>query len=522
MTESGKKFRIAKYLKIVISGIALIIAILLTVAAIRTLSLDVNAGLQLANWEKTNNISLVIGHSEREQLLATFKEAIRIPTVSYSKSNISTTALLQFDRFLRKAFPTVFSSTLVKHELIANYSHLFWVQGSQTDLEPYMLLAHIDVVPAEESDGWDAPPFSAEEIGDFIYGRGTMDDKSAVMAILQALEYLLMKGYTPRRGFYIGLGHDEEINGDNGAMNIVRVLKRRGVSLLFVLDEGLAILDGVLPGLVEPVALIGTSEKGQVTIKLSVSMSPTHSSMPPRETSIGILASVVKRLEDNPMPRMFGQGPEKGLFEHLAHKFRFPHNFLLSNLWLFTPIISRVLEKQTSSNALVRTTTAITMFNAGVKDNVIPSYAEAIVNLRIHSAQTLQEVVDLIEVTVGDPRVKIKTVSGFDPLPVSSHDETSFGFQIIKKTVLDMFPTMTVAPGLCVGNTDSRHFKDLTRSIYRFAPVWYRAGDAERFHGINERISKENYEGLIQFYFNIFQNCDIKKLPDSHTSVHEL
>ncbi|KAM3618368.1 uncharacterized protein V6R79_019703 [Siganus canaliculatus] len=522
MTDTGPKFRIFKFLKIVFTSVTITVLLLLTVASIRTITLDVNAGLQLARWEKTNNISLVIDQHQRQELLANFKDAIQIPTVSFSETESNTTALLQFDKLLRKAFPTVFSSSLVRHELVANYSHLFWVQGSQPNLVPYMLLAHIDVVPATESDGWEAPPFSAEEIDDFIYGRGTIDDKSPVMGILQALEYLLIKGYVPRRGFYIGFGHDEEVSGYDGAMSIVHILKQRGVQLLFVLDEGLAIIDGVISGLEGPAALIGVSEKGSATVKLSVSMVPGHSSMPPRETSIGILAAAVKRLEDNPMPRLFGEGPERGIFEHLAHKFKFPMKFIMSNLWLFSPLLARVLESKPDTNAFVRTTTAVTMFNAGVKVNVIPSLAEAYVNLRIHSAHSLQEVLDLIHSKVGDQRVKIELVEGFDPLPVSSTDEKSFGFQIIKKTVLDLFPSVTVAPGICIGNTDSRHFKDLSNDIYRFAPLWFKPGDAQRFHGINERISKKNYEEIVVFYFNLIQNCDIQKLPDSHSSVHEL
>uniref|UniRef100_A0A665VNL5 Peptidase M20 dimerisation domain-containing protein n=1 Tax=Echeneis naucrates TaxID=173247 RepID=A0A665VNL5_ECHNA len=420
------------------------------------------------------------------------------------------------------AFPTVFSSKLVHHQLVANYSHLFWVQGSQPDLVPYLLLAHLDVVPASESDGWDAPPFSAKEIDGFIYGRGTIDDKGALMGILQALEYLLMKGYAPRRGFYIALGHDEEARGGKGAVNIARLLKERGVQLSFILDEGLAIVDGVISGLQGPAALIGISEKGWATVKLSATMAPGHSSMPPRETSIGILAAAINRLEENPMPRLFGYGPERQIFEHLAHKFRLPLNFIMSNLWLFSPLLARVLERKPDTNAFVRTTTAVTMFNGGIKENIIPAYAEAFVNLRIHSAQTLQEVLDLIHSTVADQRVKIELIHGFDPLPVSSADERAFGFQIVKKTVLEMFPTVTVAPGVCIGNTDSRHFSDLTRNIYRFAPIWFKPGDPQRFHGINERISKKNYEELVEFYFSLIQNCDIKNVPEAHSSGHEL
>uniref|UniRef100_A0A3B4B0Y2 Peptidase M20 dimerisation domain-containing protein n=1 Tax=Periophthalmus magnuspinnatus TaxID=409849 RepID=A0A3B4B0Y2_9GOBI len=532
MTDTGRKLRIVKMLKILLSCGALTLVALLTAASLRTTFMDVSAGLERVPWDKTCNISFDIDPDQRQQLLENFKEAIRIRTVSFSRADLNTSALRHFDSFLHKAFPTVFSSSQVKHELVANYSHLFWVQGSRPELEPYLLLAHIDVVPASESDAWDLPPFSAEEKDGFIYGRGTVDDKSPLMGMLQALEFLLLKGYTPQRGFYIGLGHDEEVMGNDGALNIVRVLKARGVKFLFILDEGSVIMDGILQGLDGAAAIIATTEKGSASLKLSVSMPPSHSSMPPRETTIGILASAVKRLEDNPMKRLFGQGPESGMLEHLAHTVKTMKclnygsdlHFTTSVLRVLfsNALVIRVMERNETTNALVRTTTAVTMFNAGVKHNVIASYAEAFVNLRIHSAHSLKEVLEFVESTIGDPRVKIDIVEGFDPLPISPYDETAFGYQLIKKTLLDLYPSVTVVPGLCIANTDSRHFKDLSGAIYRFAPLWFKPGDAQRIHGINERISKENYEGLVRFFFTLLQNCDIKKLPASHSSVHEL
>ncbi|KAJ8257789.1 hypothetical protein GJAV_G00189700 [Gymnothorax javanicus] len=522
MTGQSTKICLWKAVKIACLSLTFLLIVLLLVAGIRTLSLDVNVGLQLAQWERTSNIAPDISNQQRKQQLANFKAAIRIPTISFSETEGNTTALAEFNLLLKRVFPKVFSSDLVKHEVVANYSHLFWVAGSDSALKPYMLLAHVDVVPASESDGWEAPPFSAQEIDGFIYGRGTIDDKQSVMGILQALEYLLERGYQPRRAFYIGLGHDEEVNGLAGAANIVKVLKSRGVELAFVLDEGLAVLDGIISGLDGPAALIGISEKGMANVKLSVTTAPSHSSMPPRETSIGILAAAVTRLEENPMPRLFGYGPERGTFEHLAHKFGLPLRFLMSNIWLFSPLLSRAMERKPDTNAFVRTTTAVTMFNAGLKINVMAPYAEAFVNLRIHPAQTLQEVVELIRSTVNDERVKVELLHGFDPLPVSDYGEAAFGYQIIKKTVLDMFPQLTIAPGVCVGNTDSRHYADLTKHIYRFAPTWFKPGDQRRFHGVNERISIKNYEELVTFYFLLFQNCDITKLPEPHGSDHEL
>ncbi|TRY84765.1 hypothetical protein DNTS_027446 [Danionella cerebrum] len=425
---------------------------------------------ELGQWENKTTISPDLTPGEREKLLDNFKAAIQIPTVSFSESSQNITALQEFDLLLRRVFPKVFSSSLVRHELVGNYSHLFTVAGSDADLEPYMLLAHIDVVPANEADGWDAPPFSAQELNGFIYGRGTIDNKQSVMGILQALEYLLEKGYTPRRSFYIGLGHDEEVNGLHGAVNIVKLLKSRGVKLLYVLDEGLAVLDGIISGLDGPAALIGISEKGQVTVKLSVITTPGHSSMPPRESWRRI------------------QCPG------------------------FLVMVLNVIHHVKS----------VALLSTPQQMNVMPSNAEAYVNFRIHSAQTLQEVLNLVRWTISDERVTVKMINGFDPLPVSSYDEQSFGFQIIKKTVQGMFPQLTVAPGICVGNTDSRHYKDITRDIYRFAPSWFKPGDPQRFHGVNERISIKNYEEIVLFYFLLIQRNDNRKLPDPHVSQHEL
>ncbi|ROL53251.1 N-fatty-acyl-amino acid synthase/hydrolase PM20D1.2 [Anabarilius grahami] len=397
MTGHSTHWKLFKFLKVLLFSAIFAITVLFLVATVRTFTFDVNAGLELGKWENTTTISLHLSPQQRKNLLANFKAAIQIPTVSFTETNVNTSALREFDGLLRRVFPKVFSSSLVKHEVVGNYSHLFTVPGREPDLEPYMLLAHIDVVPADEADGWDAPPFSAQEINGFIYGRGTIDNKQSVMGILQALEYLLERGYTPRRSFYIGLGHDEEVNGLHGAVNIVKLLKSRGVKLQYVLDEGLAVLDGVISGLDGPAALIGISEKGQATVKLSVSSAPGHSSMPPRESSIGILASAV------------GGKSDAQTVEHLAHK-----------------------------------------------------------------------VMDLVKSTISDERVKVEMVNGFDPLPISSYDEQAFGFQVIKKTVQVMFPQLTVAPGVCVGNTDSRHYKDITRDIYRFAPMWFKPGDPQR------------------------------------------
>ncbi|OPJ65990.1 putative carboxypeptidase PM20D1 [Patagioenas fasciata monilis] len=459
---------------------------------------------------------------ERLELKEALRGAIKIPTVSVSPEDLNTTAMAEFGNYIQEVFPAVFSSKFIQHEIVGKYSRLFTVQGSDPGLLPYMLLAHMDVVPAPP-EGWDFPPFSAAEHEGFIYGRGTLDNKNSAIGILQALEFLLRRNYRPRRSFYVGIGHDEEVFGRKGAMAMAALLEARGVKLSFLLDEGSAILDGVVAGVEKPVAVVAITEKGSITLNFTVEKEPGHSSFPPRETSIGILAAAMARLEQNPLPNLFGHGPELLTMEHLASEFRFPLNLIMSNLWLFSPIVSRVLAWKPPTNALIRTTTAVTMFNAGIKLNVIPSSAKATVNFRIHSAETAAEVLEAVRNTIADDRVRIDVVEAFDPLPVSPWDDQTFGVHIFQRTILDIFPDVdSVVPGTCIGNTDSRHFTNVTKAIYRFNPLLLKSDDLPRIHGLNERISVENYEKQVEFLFQLIQNCDIQRLPEPHANSHEL
>ncbi|CAO2636839.1 N-fatty-acyl-amino acid synthase/hydrolase PM20D1 [Lemmus lemmus] len=457
---------------------------------------------------------------ERVAIKEALKGAIQIPTVSFSHEESNTTALLEFGEYMRKVFPTVFHSSLIRHEVVGNYSHLLTVQGSDSSLQPYMLMAHFDVVPASE-EGWEVPPFSGLERDGFIHGRGTLDNKNSVMAILQALELLLIRNYSPRRSFFIALGHDEEVSGTKGAQKISALLQARGIRLAFLVDEGSFIVEDLFPNLKKPLAMISVAEKGALDLMLQVNMTPGHSSAPPKETSIGILSAAVSRLEQTPMPNMFGSGPLQQTLKLLAREFSFPTNIVLGNLWLFQPIVSRLMERNPITNALVRTTTALTIFNAGVKVNVIPPLAQATINFRIHPSQTVREVLELAKKIVADDRVQLHVLRSFEPLPISPSDANAIGYQLLQQTIRSVFPEVNiVVPGICIANTDSRHYANLTNGIYLFNPVFLQPQGFSGIHGLNEKISVQNYENQVKFIFELIQNADTYNEPVPH--LHEL
>ena len=296
-------------------------------------------------------------------LVQTMAAAVRAKTVSGLLDPTGQAA--EFDKLhalLRERFPLAHEK--LTREVVGGHSLLFTWKGSDAALPPVALMAHQDVVPIAPGTEalWQKPPFSGVVEGGFVWGRGTLDDKSNVITQLEALEMLLKAGVQPKRTIYFVFGHDEEVGGANGVVKIVEMLKQRGVKLAWVLDEGLAVTEGVMPGLKQPVALIGLAEKGSVSLELTAKAAPGHSSMPPGpgEGAIGRLAQALARLDKQPLPGGI-QGAAAEMFASVAPELPFGQRLALSNLWLTQPLVERLLSKGAATNAMMRTTTAMTI-----------------------------------------------------------------------------------------------------------------------------------------------------------------
>jgi len=433
-------------------------------------------------------------------------QAIRFKTISNDGgASANPEEFLALHRHLQQSFPKVHSS--LSREVIGEYSLLYTWKGSDASLPPALIMAHMDVVPIESSteSQWIHPPFDGVIADGYIWGRGTMDDKSSVLGILEATEMLLENGFQPRRTLYLAFGHDEEIGGRAGAVKIAEVLAQRGVRLFYVLDEGLFLADGVVPGVSSPVALVGIAEKGFLSVALTVEAEPGHSSVPPTHTAIGILSMAVSRLEQSQLPANLNGVPGQ-MFDYLGPEMGFGMKLVFANRWLFRPLIERQLSASSSTNATIRTTTAVTMINGGIKDNVLPSRATAIVNFRILPGSSIEEVMAHVRRVVDDTRVKVERYGADFNEPSAVSNIHSEEFTIIERTIRQAFPTAVVAPALVVGATDSRHYGKLTASVYRFLPHRFNNDDITRLHGLNERISIENYRLGVRFYFNLMSN----------------
>ena len=431
-------------------------------------------------------------------------EAVRFRTVSPDDPReLSPRALLGFRDFLAASYPSVHRA--LTREVVNKYSLLYTWRGTDTGRKPVLLMAHLDVVPVEpgtERD-WTEPPFSGRIADGYIWGRGTIDDKSSVLGILEAVEFLVRRGFRPSRTVYLAFGHDEEARGHEGAEKIAALLKSRGVALEYLLDEGLVIADGLMPGLTTPVAMIGTAEKGWLTLELTATDAGGHSSMPPPHTAVGILATAIHRLEANPMPAAI-EPPVTELFACVAQEMPFIPRMVLTNLWLFGPLVKHQLARSPATNAAIRTTTAVTIARGGTRDNVLPKSATAIVIFRILPGESTANVTEYSRRMIDDPRVTITSVKREEPTPVSGTDPASF--RTLATTIRQIFPGVLVAPGLVIVRTDSAHFLIITDAAYRFRPLRLTPADLSRIHGTNERIAIDSYAALIAFYVQLLRN----------------
>lgn len=403
-------------------------------------------------------------------------------------------------RLLRALYPRVHRT--LQLEPVNELSLLYTWPGRNPELAPVLLAAHLDVVPidADSLDDWTHPPFEGVVENGVVWGRGTLDDKGNLVCILEAVERLLADGFQPERTVYLAFGHDEEVGGDEGARRIAKLLESRGVRLRWAVDEGGVVAEDFLPGLPLEVAVIGIAEKGAVSIGMNLEAEGGHSSTPPRHTAIGDLAAAVVALEQNPMPARI-DGVVGEFLDSLAPELPFWPRVVLANRWLFGPALRAGFSRVPPLDAMQRTTTAVTIFQAGVKENVLPTRARAIVNFRIRPGDTIESVSAHVRRTVANDRIHLQVgvrSRPRNPSPASPVDTEAFAE--VERSVRSVFPEAVVTPFLVLGGTDGRHYYAITDSVYRFSPFRLGREALRLVHGTDERVSAENLANGVRFF----------------------
>jgi len=475
-------------------------------------------------------------------------KAITFRTISnQDRQDFDEQAFRDFHKYLEDSYPALHGT--LEREVLGHprpFSLLYTWAGKDPSLPPIVLMGHQDVVPVVPGTEkqWEHDAYSGDIADGYVWGRGSLDDKIMILAILEAVEMHVKEGFQPTRTIYLVFGQDEEVMGPEGVKQVVEVFKSRGINeVALVLDEGLPLTTGLFPGVTAPVALIGTAEKGYATLQLRVAGPGGHSAMPPRNSNIGILAQAITRLEANPFPYRITQpvrdqmrflGPELPEKTHdilrdvaFGNEAKEPdpdqhlHNESgCTNCptagWHIVPdhedqFIKYMLTGP-QTTAMLHTTTAVTVVNGGIKENVLPPFATALVNFRILQGETVQSVIDQVKKVIDDDRVEVTAdpATSIDPSPVS--DPYGKEYKLIEKSIRQTWdlPGLVVSPYLVIGGADAKYFAaSIAKNVYRFTAVRVEsAADAGRWHGVNERVLVDEFPRSIGFFHQFIVNAE--------------
>ena len=469
-------------LKIFLVGLIILIALLM----VNTFSLKSTASA----------VSNTIDIPRDDTAALHLSEAIQIKTVSFGDTlPIDTAEFVKFRLFMERTYPLMHAK--LEKQSFNQFSYVFKWTGKDSTKAPFVLMAHLDVVPVEAiaESKWTYPSFSGKIEQDTIWGRGAVDDKSSAIAIMEATEQMLKNNFIPERTFYLCFGHDEEIAGKRGANIISQWFKKKKINPAFVLDEGGMIDTEKFKDVQRPVAVIATGEKGFVNVDISVTIPGGHSSQPEKETAIDILNKAILKVREKQMPPII-TAPVQSLLEKTAAEQSFAKRMAIANMWLFKSLIIGSMEENKQTNAMVHTTLVPTIVKAGIKDNVIPSIANATFNSRILPGQTSDDVVNFVRTAINDERVTVKkqTISLMEASSSTPSDHPSF--QMLESITQKIVPNVLVSPYLLIGATDSRYFRPFSNAVLNFTPMQ----NAKGFHGIDERIGVTDLSRMISFY----------------------
>jgi carboxypeptidase PM20D1 len=433
-----------------------------------------------------------------------FRALLRIPTIS--RLDASTVDYSQFDRFvtlISELYPGVHTS--LEREIIAEHSLLFRWAGASAE-QPIVLMAHYDVVDATD-DRWEHPPFSADIVGEgedaVLWSRGALDDKGAVVAILEAVEGLIARGFTPETDIYLSFGHDEETVG-GGARAIAALFQSRGLRPALVVDEGGAVVERIFPGVDDPIAVVGVSEKGITSVELRVVQDGGHASTPPRVAATTRLARAIDRLDRKPFPARF-TSTNLEMIRTIGARARQPYRLLFTTQSLTRGLLLALFRRLSDeTRAMIRTTSVVTRLSGSLADNALAETATAIVNVRVAVGSSVADAVRHIRRAVNDDLVEVTALNPSEPSPVSP--TTGPQWTRVRDAIEAVYPGVIVAPYIQLGASDSRHFTGICDAVYRFTPFEISAAERGTLHAVNERIHVATWLRGISFYERLIES----------------
>jgi carboxypeptidase PM20D1 len=472
--------------KTILAGLALLPAAAVSAAALRTALTPAKKSEYVPAPEEDRAL----------ELAGKLSEMVQCDTTSYA--NVAEPEkFLAFHRVLERLFP------LVHHHLektVIDGNLLFRWPGKDSE-SPIVLMSHQDVVPAEGE--WVHPPFSGDIADGKVWGRGSGDTKASLMAFFQAAEELLSEGYVPAHDVYLASSCTEEWAGD-GAPKLVAELKRRGVKPFLVCDEGGGIITDPIGGVKGNYAMVGVFEKGKADVRFTARSTGGHSSAPGKNTPIARLAAFVNEVETASPFRKKLLPEVAAMFSRLSPYAPFGLRLVMGNLWLFGPVVKRVMPAVSAqAAAMLQTTIAFTMQSGSDACNVIPQEATVCANLRFIPHQGEAESLAIIRALAEKHGLEMEVLRSSDYTePVDIHGDA---FRQVERVIAETFPGLPSCPYVVTGATDASFYQAICPSCIRFAPVIYGPEQMKGMHGLNENIGYDCLPGAVEFYKNLIR-----------------
>ncbi|ANB11612.1 Cps1p [Sugiyamaella lignohabitans] len=474
--------------------------------------------------------------------------AVRIPSISYDDlkdvgHDDRWLVFGELHKYLEKTFPLVYEKFDV--EYINTYGLLFTLNGNNPDLKPAILMAHQDVVPVPEEtiSRWTYPPFSGHFDGEYLWGRGCSDDKNSLVGIFEAVEALLKEGYAPERTLILSFGFDEEVSGGRGAKQIAKHLDEKlgPDSVYIIVDEG---GNGIQNNYGSWFGFPGTGEKGYLDLRITLTTSGGHSSVPPDHTAIGIISQLVSAIEAAPYESDITKAnPFYYHLQCLAKEGKTLDKKLRHDIQKLDQSHSakkRVIaefEKTPSLKYVMRTSQAVDIISGGIKINALPEQVTVDVNHRVAVESNLdyvkQKVIKTVqkiakeydfsvdafgETVFGSSDSKgtfdVSALSELDPAPVTPILDNPT-WNLVGGTLRQVFEdvngglvdsSITVSPSIMTGNTDTKFYWNLTKNIYRLSP--FVASSSSNIHAIDEHATLGGHIHGVAFYYNLIRNIN--------------
>ncbi len=429
-----------------------------------------------------------------EKIVRDMADMIKCKTVSHRDPAMNDKAEYEkFENLLKERFPVIHEKSVLKK--LGNSGLLYFIKGKSSK-EPSVCMAHYDVVPVEE-ELWTKPAFDGLIEDGMIWGRGTLDTKGTLCALMEALEMLLEAGYVPKNDLYLSFSGEEEVDGTSCA-DIVSYLKENGISPAIVLDEGGAVVDNVFPGVAKRCAVVGIAEKGGLNLDFTLTSKGGHSSTPPSNPVTARICKAVTNIQKKPFKRNITKAAAE-MFDTLGKHSSFLYKVIFANLWCFAPLLDLIAKKSGGElNAVIRTTAAVTMLSGSSAYNVLPPKATFGVNIRLAEGDTIASAVEHIRKASGESEAEITIISGTEASPCS--DTSNPKWDILKRAIKETWNDAIVSPYLMMACSDSRNYCDISDRVYRFSAMYLSKEERGMIHGNDERLPIETLIKTAEFY----------------------